>query len=112
MDPGPRAELADYREAGRKSSPGSVARPPSCLHSYSLLKLVDLFVVVRQLCGSKKKPKHSVKCETDERCTEVNIHTAAKSVFTIMLMDRCYLLQQHLHLLTARRGQEVRGQAS
>lgn len=27
-------------------------------------------------------------------------------------MDRCYLLQQHLHLQTAGGGQEVRGQAS
>lgn len=79
-------------------------------------------VLTSQTCGFVRrymptlrggKSKHSIKSATDTRWTEVNIHTAGKSVFMIMLMDRCYLLQQHLHLLTARSGgQEVRGQAS
>lgn len=33
--------------------------------------------------------------------TPINRHTASKSVFTIMLMNCHYLLQEHLHLLTA-----------
>lgn len=28
-------------------------------------------------------------------------HTADESVFTVVLMNCCYLLEQHLHLLTA-----------
>lgn len=36
--------------------------------------------------------------------TKQNIHTASKPVFTIMLMNCHYLLQQYLHLLTAERG--------
>lgn len=114
-----REQSEQITEARRKSSPGCVSRAPRCLDSYSLLKLVDLLVVIRQLCGwgegggtkKKTKPKHSVKFATgkDEKCTEVNIHTATKSVFTIMLMDCCYLLQQHLHLLTAGEGGGVGG---
>lgn len=43
---------------------------------------------------------------------QINKHTAGKPVFPIMLMDCHYLLQQHLHLLTAVRDAEVRVQRS
>lgn len=106
------SRVSRLQSGEEKFLPGGVSRAPSCLGPYLLLKLVDLFVVICQLCRGGKS-KHSIKSATDTRCTEVNIHTAGKSVFMIMLMDRCYLLQQHLHLLTARSGgQEVRGQAS
>lgn len=60
-----------------------------------------------------KNNKNSVKSVKIH--TYNNIHTGAKSVFTVMLMDRCDLLQQHLHLLTAGeggRGGGAGGQAS
>lgn len=37
---------------------------------------------------------------------QINIHTPSKPVFTIMLMNCHYLLQQHLHLLTAVRDRK------
>lgn len=48
----------------------------------------------------------------EEQSPEVNIHTAAKLVSMVELVDGCYLLQQHLHPGTAGegRGQGVRGQ--
>lgn len=60
-----REQSEQITEARRKSSPGCVSRAPRCLDAYSLLKLVDLLIVIRQLCVNK--PKHSVKFATDKR---------------------------------------------
>lgn len=112
MDPGQRAESADYRAARRNSSRAVWAGHWA---AWARTYFSNLWICSSLYANSAGggKSKHSIKSATDTRCTEVNIHTAGKSVFMIMLMDRCYLLQQHLHLLTARSGgQEVRGQAS
>lgn len=78
----------------------------SWLDTRLLLKLVDLLVIISQPYEEKGKLHCHLTSNKKDLLVisqQINIHTATKSVFTIMLMNFFDLLQEHLHLLTAAR---------
>lgn len=88
----------------QESSEWNPQEDSSCVDRYSLLKLVDLLIVICQLCGKEEKVLLILPRTKEYKLNSINLtntHTASKSVFTIMLMNCRYLLQQHLHLLRA-----------
>lgn len=116
VDPGQTGRVGSLqRRPGPHPPPGPMgAGPPSC----------PAGALTSQTCGFVRRyiatlwteeEKKPIKIpfnlgKTREKWREAKTRTAVESVFTVMLMDGCDLLQQHLHLLTATGGEEGRGE--